>query len=245
MFQLRWLTTVFTLTTLATTTTFMTDAIQSTAIAGYRPINPTRPIVRTGSTATRGGCEGGDPANLGIPALTTLAPRAHIGKTSTTHPTLVWYVAEQLSYPIEINLFDYGDKGRGQLLQTFKLASTPGLMQWTLPKDQPGLTVGKTYLWQVALICNAVRPSRNPWMEAVFTVVNPAVALKTALAQQSDPIQRATLYAQADLWYDALAETFNSPSATPYRRTLLQDLTQQESPDQRSQLEAIMTRDRL
>lgn len=246
MLQTRWFSALLSITLLTSTAAHLALPFSSDALASYNPRNPSRPARRTGSTATRGGCEESVQPKTTLPvSLTMLAPRAHIGRTSSTHPTFAWYVADRQSYPIEITLFEYDANGRGKQIQTFKdLPSSPGIMHWTLPKDQPGLTVGKTYLWQVALICNAIRPSKNQWMEAVVEVVEVPTHLKPTLAQMTNPIQRAAAYAQADLWYEAFAETLEKPAAKPFQLTLLQQLSQLELPQQRSQLEAIITRDR-
>lgn len=246
MLQSRWFSAFLSITLLTSTTACLALPFSADALASYNPRNPSRPTRGTGSTATRGGCEEAVQLNSTVPvSLTTLAPRAHIGRTSSTHPTFAWYVADRQSYPIEITLFEYGENGRGKPIQTFKdLPSSPGVMHWTLPKDQPGLTVGKTYLWQVALICNAIRPSKNQWMEAVIEVVEPPASLQTTLAQMTDPVQRAQVYAQADLWYEAFAETLKNPAAKPFQLTLLQQLSQLELPQQRSQLQTIIDRAR-
>ncbi|MDX2243140.1 MAG: DUF928 domain-containing protein [Leptolyngbyaceae cyanobacterium bins.302] len=238
--------TLLKLTTLASTALCLTLLASSAALAGYNPRNPSRPVVKTGSTATRSICKPGIVANSASPSsLTVLAPRDHIGRTASTHPTLVWYVSEQESYPVEVSLFEYGTTGRGKLIRTFKLESSSGIMQWTLPQDQPGLTPGKTYLWQVALICNPLRPSQSQWVEAIVQATETPSSLQAALQKTTDLLARADAYAEAGFWYDALAETFKSPNAKSLRLSFLQQLSQLESPSQRSQLEAIMQSDRL
>lgn len=223
----------------------LASPLSSSAWAGYRPINPSRPVVRTGSTATRGGCQAAATTNPTAPfAIAPLAPRDHIGLTSATRPTLTWYVTEPQSYPIELALFAYGASGRGALIHKFKLPSQPGMMQWTLPADQPGLQVGQSYVWQVALLCNAQRPSKNPWVESVLTVVELPAAVQRTLATTTDPAQRINAYADANLWYEAIAETLRHPAAKPLRLTLLQQLSELEQPEQRAYLEMIMQRDR-
>jgi Domain of Unknown Function (DUF928) len=214
--------------------------------ARYNPRNPSRPKTPTGSWASRG-CETTQNSKAGNPSeglLTLLAPRNHIGLTGSSHPTFVWFVPEQKPYPVEFTLFEYSrEQGRGQKLQTIALQSSPGRMTLSLPKDQPGLTVGKTYVWQVALICSRNRPSRNIWTETVIEVSQLPTDLTAALAVTTEPLKRAELYAQAGFWYEALAETLKSPTAKPFRQTLVTDLGKLESPEQRKQLEAVLAID--
>jgi hypothetical protein len=74
--------------------------------------------------------------------------------------------------------------------------------------------VGKRYRWQVELVCNPSRPSSNLFAEAAIEVVPLQAGLKTQLAQSRDHLDRAKLYAQANLWYDVLKAAF-----TPLRST--------------------------
>ncbi|MDX2230569.1 MAG: DUF928 domain-containing protein [Leptolyngbyaceae cyanobacterium bins.349] len=215
----------------------------STGTRGYTPPNPSRPSRGTGSTGTRGGCEDASQASS-TANLLTLAPQQHIGRTSSSHPTLVWYVPGQQAGAIELSLFEYGANGRGKRMQTFELPGTPGIMQWTLPQSQPGLAAGQTYVWQVALICNRNRPSQNQWTEAVIEVATVPPNLTAILKQTTDPLKRATAYAEAGFWYDALAETFKTPTARSLRLTLLEQLSQLESPEQQAQLQAIVANER-
>jgi hypothetical protein len=224
---------------------YLSMMISSSALAGYTPRNPSRPKTPTGSWASRG-CDTAQPSPTATApkgVLTLLAPRNHIGVTSSTHPTLVWFVPDQKPYPVELTLFEYGPQGRGQKLQTITLQSAPGRMTFSLPQDQPGLTMGKTYVWQVALMCSRNRPSRNIWTETVLQVGQLAPDLQAALATTTDSLKRAELYAQAGFWYEALAETLKSPTAKSFRQTLITDLGKLESPEQQQQLETAMAID--
>ena len=70
------------------------------------------------------------------------------------------------------------------------------------------------YLWQVALLCDPGNPSKDKLAKAMIEVVATPPSLKVALAQTFDPLKRAALYAQAGLWYDALAEALAAGSGT-------------------------------
>ena len=212
----------------------------------YKPRNPTQPKVPTSSGGSRGICQGRAPTGQSTQfSLTLLAPQKHIGVTAVTRPTFAWFVSEPKPHPIELTLFEYSqEKGRGNLIQTIKLQSSPGIMKLSLPEDQPGLVVGKTYVWQVALICNRNRPSLNPWAQAVIEVAKPEANLQQALSKTTDSLKRAELYIQARFWYDALAETLKSPAGQPLRRGLLTDLSESETPDQKARLETVITNDR-
>lgn len=259
MFQLQIFSTVRNATLLTTSVLCVTIASQMVALAGYTPSNstesskaigsvdgeyvphePSKPVTVGGSTGTRGSCEETSQPT----SLTLLAPQEHIGRTTSFHPTFAWYVPSQQPMATELTLFEYGPKGRGKEIKTFQLQSSPGMMQWRLPTSEPGLNVGKTYLWQVTLICNRLRPSQNPWMEALVEVTAAPSRLKTVLSQTTDPLQKAKAYAEAGFWYDALAETFDTPAARSFRLSLLEQLSRLETSQQKAQLEQIVANER-
>ncbi len=219
--------------------------LSSEALAGYKPPNPSRPRTPPGSWASRG-CETQNNQTTPVPqaTLTLLAPHNHIGATTSTHPTFAWFIPEQRSYPVEFMLFEYSpEQGRGKpIIEPIPLQSSPGIMQLSLPTDQPGLTVGKTYIWQVALICSRNRPSKNPWMEAIVQVVQSPTELQAVMSTTADPLQRSQQYAQAGFWYDALAEALKAPS-TSWKQLLI-DLSKTESSEQQKRLQAITGSDR-
>lgn len=247
MYQRRWLQNqVLKRIALTTCLLGLSLGFSSDALAGYKPPRDrSRPRTPPGSWTSRGCDTQNSPTtpNPQVP-LTLLAPHSHIGATTSTHPTFAWFIPEQKSYPIELTLFEYSaGQGRGQAIRTLQLNSSPGIMQLALPPDQPGLTVGKSYVWQVALICSRTRPSKNPWVEAIVEVVLPPTALQTTLSQTTNPLQRSQQYAEAGFWYEALAEALKAPNAQSWRQ-LLMDLSKLESSEQQKRLEAVMESDR-
>ncbi|MDX2230579.1 MAG: DUF928 domain-containing protein [Leptolyngbyaceae cyanobacterium bins.349] len=208
----------------------------ATAIAGYTP--PPRPSAPRRGTTTLTGVRGGCGGEVKVP-LTALAPVQHVGQTISTHPTVVWFVPDQKPYPIALTLFEATEKGRGTTLYKTELQSTAGIMSFTLPKDQPGLTTGKQYIWQVAVKCDLNRPSKDQWVETLVEVVPIPSDLKTRLAKTNDPLQRSQLYGQSGFWYDALAEAIKTPRANTLRLELLKTLSQLEVAEQQTRLTAI------
>lgn len=206
------------------------------AIAQYR--RPSQPSAPRRGTTTPTGVRGGCGGEAKVP-LTALAPVQHVGQTTSTHPTVAWFVPDQNPYPIELTLFEASAKGRGKTLYTTRLAGAAGIMSFTLPSDQPPLTSGKQYIWQVAMICNPNRPSQDRWVETLVEVVPMPSDLKTKLAKTRDSLQRSQLYAQSSLWYDALAEALKAPSANAAHLDLLKTLSQMEVPEHQTRLAAI------
>lgn len=212
-----------------------TDSTSSTGTRGTRgtrnyrpPTNPSSPS-DSGTTGTRGGCTGKTETTL-----TALAPYKHIGQTVSAHPTFAWFVPDSKSFPMEFRLYKYDGSGRRVLAQRIDLQSKPGIMTQSLPEDEPGLSVGQKYRWQVVIFCNPDEPSGDLVTEADIEVVEMSAQLKTALSNTTDPLERVNLYAEAGVWYNALSEalgTSESSSTREYVFSLLENLVRVEEPE--------------
>lgn len=198
---------------------------------GYQPPRRTRQPRRTVAGGTRGfgGCDGTAAISPVI-----LVPQAHVGQTSNPHPTLVWYVADEASYPVTVQLYRYRSENpeddRLELITAVEVGpSHPGFMSFTLgpdllPPDQAALRVGDIYRWKVILDCFPGLPSRSVVEEADMEIVAHPGDLPSLA---SDPVERALQLEAAGLWYDtiaALSEEPVSPDAAAYRLELLEDL---------------------
>ncbi|NJL82430.1 MAG: DUF928 domain-containing protein [Chloroflexaceae bacterium] len=93
---------------------------------------------------------------------------------------------------------------------SIELTSSGGLMKLSLPQDQPGLSLDKTYLWQVALLCSPDYPSQDIVARAAIKVVPSQSSLDSKIAAPSLSIPEKTdLYARSGLWYDALGSALS------------------------------------
>ncbi len=172
-------------------------SIAPLAIAKYTPPKKPSAPKETGTNTTRGGsCEANSAA-----ALTALVPFSHVGQTISGHPTFTWFVPDRTSRPLQFRLFS----STGQALYRTEMQSQPGIMSVALPSNLPQLSIGQSYKWQVVLVCEPRVPLRNVVVEAEIQVVQAAVPLQAQLAAAQTPQQRIDLYAEAGLWYDAMA----------------------------------------
>lgn len=190
-------------------------------LAKYRPPKTPSAPKDTGTNTTRGGnCDANSSAGL-----TPLVPLSHVGQTSTQHPTFVWFVSDRTSYPLQLRLFT----STGQPLYRTQMQSQPGIMQFSLPQNQPGLTIGQTYRWEVVLVCDPNIPSMNAVAAAEIQVVQLSSALQTQLAAAQTPQQRIDLYAESGLWYDAISQARKSPQNQSAVVELLDSLASSEA----------------
>ncbi|MBD1864474.1 MULTISPECIES: DUF928 domain-containing protein [Trichocoleus] len=184
-------------------------------IRAYRPPkNPSAPR-ETGTNTTRGdNCD-----RKAEGKLTPLVPFSHIGQTSSSRPTFVWFVPDRTPHPLQFRLFTR----TGKPLYRTELQSQSGIMQVTLPANLAPLTIGQAYQWQVVLVCDPQVPSRNVVATAEIQVVEPDASLQNQLAAAPSPQQRIDLYAEAGLWYDAIAVAFKA-SETAQNQSAVLDL---------------------
>ncbi|MBE9044692.1 DUF928 domain-containing protein [Pleurocapsales cyanobacterium LEGE 10410] len=163
----------------------------------------------TGIAATRGTCNSADNKTKANSAtLTTLAPYGHVGQSTATNPTFVWYVPDRESYPVEFWLYESDPasySGKGEQVYQTRLSSSSGIMTHSLPTEV-SLVPGRTYVWQVAIICNPNSPSQSLVVNNRVKIVEVDPATTSQLNNAENPVTKADVYAQSGLWYDALAE---------------------------------------
>lgn len=204
------------LTSLVVGGVFLISAVPAYAQFKPRDRKPASGYSRGGGSR---GC-----SSSGIP-LTQLAPQTFIGKTASTRPMLAWYMSS--SQTVRFRLFEfYSPKNMKQIGKLKEISTTVGINKLKLPTDYPELTVGKTYLWQIAIDCE-VRPIVS---NAEFTIINFQSLAKNQFP--SIPVS-ANYYAENELWYEAFEEALKVTSNAKLGQTgstLVQDLAQSEIP---------------
>ena len=151
------------------------------AEAKYRPRRVKTYTGTTGTTGTRGICDNSKPQQR----LTAIAPLSHIGETSSSTPSVTWFVPDSTSHSLILRLWD-----DNKIVGETPLESTSGLMTVPLPAT---LVPDRTYRWQISLICDPSRPSKNQVTHA-FITHNPTIAP-----------------ASEERWYDALNAALPNP----------------------------------
>jgi hypothetical protein len=157
-----------------------------------------------------------------------LAPQTHIGQTHSPQPTLVWFSPETESYTVEFRVAEHLPDGGFQVIYSTTFDSTEkqlpsGIMTVSLADTDVTLSPDRLYRWQAVLVCNPNRPTESLVAEADIQVVETPAELDASLATAADAAERATAYATAGLWYDAIGEALNATS-TAMPISLLEDL---------------------
>jgi Domain of Unknown Function (DUF928) len=172
------------------------------AIAGYKPPKRNTPQ-RTDSTGTRSNGSVICSQSSERLFLSVISPVGHTGETVSGRPTLfAFFTGRQ---PLEMRLLE-ADRPRVLWSQTVK-AEKPGFVAIPFPSNQPELQAGKSYRWSVEVVCNPKRPFENKGL--IVTTLD-RVALPMQLRQKltlaKTPSDRATLYLENSLWYNAVEE---------------------------------------
>ena len=151
--------------------------------------------------------------NLAPVSLSLLTPKDHIARTVSAHPTFLWHISDATSAPI---VFTLTERGANQPIYQKQLkADRAGIMRVEIPETAPALVEGKEYRWTVTLLCSEKRPSENVYARAWIERVATPSDLDRKLASVSSEGDRAAIYAQSGLWYDAVATLDKTRTANP------------------------------
>lgn len=134
--------------------------------------------------------------------LTVLAPNNNVGTTVSDNPSMFWFVPKTQAKSAEFVVVD--EEGNDVYLTTLALNGTPGVVKLALP-DTVTLEPGKTYTWQLALICDPNNRRQDEFVRGNLQRTELSAEQKAKLAQSTTPIQKAELYAQARVWQDAIS----------------------------------------
>ncbi|HEY9729592.1 MAG TPA: DUF928 domain-containing protein [Chroococcales cyanobacterium] len=141
-------------------------------------------------------------------ALTALVPSSKFGVTVSPYPTFFAYMpdlsAENSSLPVEFTLEDAD--GNNIYKAKFETRGKAGILTLALPSQVglPPLKVGQDYKWTFSIVCQPDERSKDVSVEGWTRRVELKPSLQSQLAQAS-LVRQVDLYAEAEIWQDALA----------------------------------------
>lgn len=161
--------------------------------------------------------------------LTALVPQGSFGVTVAASPTLLFYMPKMNpEAPPKAVEFVLADDNENEVYKsTFKTTSKSGVVSISLPPNagSPRLQVGKDYHWYLSIVCDPQERSNDIWVNGKIRRVE-LQANTTSQLQQAAPKDKAKLYAQAEVWFDALAALAQQRTNNPNDAGTLQEWEQ-------------------
>jgi hypothetical protein len=169
---------------------------------------PTEPAYKPPPRGAPGGRVGG--ASRGtvketvpLPTIDLLAPDGHTGLTTSATPTLYFFVSQPVAWPTQFTISTL-TQPKPILEVNIPAPREAGVYSIRTAGFPVRLEPGVLYTWSVSVILNPKSRSRDIAASASLlrTPVDPTIA---ATLRAAPPDRRAALFAQAGLWYDAVA----------------------------------------
>ena len=174
----------------------------------YKPPVAGAPVVRG-----TGGSRGGSP----MPALYVLAP-VQEGRTTNPRPTVFWFQSAPANADFELTLTE-PMKPQPLLFLKGSRQQSAGIHSLSLSRRKITLKPNVSYLWNVALIPNSKGRSADTFASGGIRYVEAPADLKAKI-QSASQAERATIYAEAGYWYDAIQSISTAIAAEPDNKAL-------------------------
>ncbi|MEO0867767.1 MAG: DUF928 domain-containing protein [Cyanobacteria bacterium J06642_11] len=178
------------------------------------------------------GRRGGSCLARGTTEFTALGPRSTTGLTTTERPKFSWYVSPaENGLPLLFRLLETQSNGRPKPIYWYELTAQTGFMSHELSSNFPPLEIGKSYMWQVVVKCEE---GQSLISSLPIQRVSSTSELTEQLSTATTNAERAIIYGNEGLWYDAFAQVvaINAPSEGDIRAGLLRDLASVEADEQ-------------
>jgi hypothetical protein len=170
------------------------------------------------SGGTRSGSEAG---GVKLPSLEVLAPN-HVALTSQPQPTLFWYQSAAAKVGFQITLIE-PQQAKPALKLDVDNAGNGGIRALSLARQNVTLKPNVTYRWSIALVPDKENRSKDVIASGVIKRIEPPAGLEGKLTSAGEaPAERAGIYAEAGLWYDALQAISTAIAAEPQNADLHQ-----------------------
>jgi len=193
-------------------TTAQTPPASTSSGLKFRPPTTSAPSVRV-----TGGSRGSGDATI---TLDVLAPD-DTGITTQESPSLFWFQSKPANAKFELTLLQ-DNKVKPLVQVVVERAKAVGIQRLNLSDYGAKLTPGVEYQWVVALVTDPDNRSTDLVASGVIKRVEPAADLKGKISQAA-PASLPNIYAEAGIWYDALATLSDQIEAQPDNKSLLKE----------------------
>jgi hypothetical protein len=167
------------------------------------------PTSGAASVRVTGGSRGTGDAAV---TLDVLAPD-DVGTTTQEQPSLFWFQSKPAEARFELTLLQ-PNKIKPLVQVKVERAGQAGIQRLKLSEHGVKLSPGVEYQWVVALVTDPENRSTDLVASGVIKRVEPAADLKEKISRAT-PASLPGLYAEAGIWYDALAAISDQIEAQP------------------------------
>ena len=151
-----------------------------------------------------------------LPSLYVLAPN-HTALTTREQPSLFWYQTSAAKTHFELTLTE--PKNPKPLLKVATDKADGGIHRVSLAKHNVTLKPGVAYKWTVAWVPDPANRSQDVIASGAIQHIEPDAKLTAALADAKG-LEKAAVYAQHGIWYEALETVSNEIDAAPKNKEL-------------------------
>jgi len=152
-----------------------------------------------------------------LPTLAVLAPD-HIALTTQAQPALFWFQSAPAKAAFQLTLTE-PKKPKPLLNVNLDKAEVAGIRAISLSRQGVTLEPGITYEWHIALIPDPANRSKDVMAGGGIKRIPSPAGLDEKLAK-APPAERAVIYAEAGIWYDALQSISTAIAANPKDESL-------------------------
>ena len=182
-------------------------------------------VINTGGGGSAGTHKGSPACPVVSPVLTALVPTYGTKVENNTpqddtlaeRPTFWLYVPYALTekVPGRFQLLEKDSAGRMEYQSVATVTGTaPGVIGVQLPPGKR-LEENQQYKWRFVISCDPNDPTANPSTVAIAFRLPKNPKLEKQLQATKQPAQRAALYAQNGIWYEALTTLAEQRRANP------------------------------
>ena len=201
-------------------------AAHAQAQTAAEPAKPAAPAKRSllsytppksAATGTRIDGDGGSRGSGDkLPSLYVLAPN-HTALTTSEQPSLFWYQTGPAKTRFELTLTE--PKNPKPLLKVSTDKADGGIHRVSLAKQNVTLKPGVSYKWTIAWVPDPANRSQDVIASGTIQCIKPDAKLTAALADAKG-LDKAAVYAQHGIWYEALETVSNEIDAAPKDKDL-------------------------
>jgi Domain of Unknown Function (DUF928) len=170
-----------------------------------------KPPAGAGNIPTR--VSGGARGDNGLDTVLLPLVPDQLALTTQAQPSLFWFQSKPAKAKFELTVVE-PNKPTPLISLTSPDADKPGIHRIKLARYKVELQPDVAYEWSVAIVPDAENRSKDVIAKGVIKRVRPPGDLASRVEKAGD-LERASAYAQAGIWYDALDAISNAIEAHP------------------------------